>query len=56
MSLQDAYKKTYGTLPPSDLVKAVLINSADDAGNKGIDYSSGFGSVNAYKAGFIRPS
>ena len=50
LSLQDAYKKTYGSLPPSDLIKAVLLNSADDTGPVGIDYASGYGSANACKA------
>lgn len=49
--LQQYYKEKHGgALPPSSLVKAVLINSADDRGTKGPDYQSGYGSLNAYKA------
>ncbi|MEO7922137.1 MAG: S8 family peptidase [Chitinophagaceae bacterium] len=47
---QDAYKDLHGNFAGSDLVKAVLLNSADDAGNKGPDYISGYGSLNAIKA------
>lgn len=39
-----------GKVPASSLVKALLINSADDVGNVGIDHQSGYGSVNAYEA------
>ena len=49
--LQEAYKnKNAGTLPPSSLIKAVLLNSCDDVAAPGIDYKSGFGSLNAYRA------
>ncbi|MBK5271578.1 MAG: S8 family serine peptidase, partial [Bacteroidia bacterium] len=48
--LQQAYKDLHGNIPSSALIKAVILNSADDAGTKGIDYTSGFGSANAYKA------
>ncbi|HEY0041749.1 MAG TPA: S8 family serine peptidase, partial [Flavisolibacter sp.] len=40
--LQEAYMKKQGRLPTSDLVKAVLINSADDVGPTGIDYLTGY--------------
>jgi hypothetical protein len=36
-------------LPPQ-LVKAILLNTADDVGSKGIDFPTGFGAANAYKA------
>lgn len=50
-TLQQAYKDNHsGRLPASSLIKAILINSADDVGAAGPDYQSGFGSVNAYKA------
>ena len=39
-----------GKIPASSLVKALLVNSADDVGNVGIDHQSGYGSVNAYEA------
>ncbi|HEY0680414.1 MAG TPA: S8 family serine peptidase, partial [Chitinophagaceae bacterium] len=49
--MQDAYRKIHNdSLPPAALLKAILINSADDIGTAGPDYSSGYGSVNAYKA------
>lgn len=49
--LQQAYKEQHANaLPPSALIKSILLNSADDVEKKGIDYTSGYGSVNAYKA------
>lgn len=49
--LQQAYKeKNSGELPPSALIKSILLNSADDVGQKGIDFQSGYGSLNAYHA------
>jgi len=49
--LQQAYKKWRGgQLPQSSLVRAVLVNSADDVHVQGPDYTSGFGSLNTYKA------
>ncbi|MEP6712638.1 MAG: S8 family peptidase [Ferruginibacter sp.] len=49
--LQQAYKNNNGgNLPPSSLIKAVLINSCDDVAATGIDFMSGFGSLNAYQA------
>ncbi len=51
LMVQHAYKETFGNIiPPSSLVKAILLNSADDIDSSGIDFRSGFGSVNAYKA------
>jgi Subtilase family/Secretion system C-terminal sorting domain len=50
LNLQQAYKDLHGVLPSSALVKAVLLNSADDVGPKGIDFTSGYGAANAYKA------
>ena len=48
--LQEAYKQAYNALPPNSLVKAILVNSADDAGTAEVDYKNGFGSLNANKA------
>ena len=48
--LQQQFKQLNGLLPPGALVKAVLLNSADDAGTEGIDFASGFGSLNALNA------
>ncbi|MFL5739199.1 MAG: S8 family peptidase [Flavisolibacter sp.] len=48
--VQDAYKRIHANLPSSSLVKSVLLNSAEDLGTKGPDYSTGFGNLNAYRA------
>ena len=49
--LQQQYAKSRNNVKPSShLVKALLINSAEDVGTKGIDYQSGYGNVNAYSA------
>jgi len=48
--LQQAYKTLHGSLPSSALVRAILLNSANDVGPRGIDFISGFGAANAYKA------
>ena len=49
--LQQQYAKTRNNVKPSShLVKALLINSAEDVGTKGIDYQSGYGNINAYSA------
>lgn len=36
--------------PPSDLMKGLLLNTADDLGNPGPDYTYGWGKVNALNA------
>jgi hypothetical protein len=49
--VQHAYMLNHnGTLPDAALVKAILINSADDIGSPYVDYSSGYGNLNAWKA------
>ena len=49
--LQQVYKdQQAGAVPDAALVKAVLLNSAAEAGSKGIDFSSGFGSLDAWRA------
>ncbi|WP_190300466.1 S8 family serine peptidase [Rufibacter hautae] len=49
--VQDAYRKQNGgVLPPSSLVKAALINSADDKGRPEVDYAAGFGNADALGA------
>lgn len=49
--LQQAYKDQHaGAIPDAALVKAVLLNSAAEAGSPGIDFSSGFGSLDAWRA------
>ncbi len=50
LTLQNAYKDINGTLPSSALIRAVLVNSADEVATKGIDFISGYGAVNAIKA------
>src|SRR5205814_3706357 len=50
LTLQQAYKEMHGSIPSSALIKAVLLNTADDVGPKGIDFTSGYGAANAYKA------
>jgi hypothetical protein len=48
--LQHSHKRTYGSLPFNTLIKAILINSADDVGNPEIDYATGYGALNAINA------
>lgn len=48
--VQQAYKDNTGLLPPASLVKAILLNTADDVATPGIDFQSGYGSINAFKA------
>jgi hypothetical protein len=48
--LQQQYKMKNGVLPSASLIRAVLYNSSDDVGAAGIDFSSGYGSLNAYNA------
>jgi hypothetical protein len=48
--LQQAYKELNGNFPSASLVKAILLNSADDVGPTGIDFISGFGMADGYKA------
>ncbi|OJJ16793.1 hypothetical protein BKI52_33350 [marine bacterium AO1-C] len=49
--LQQAYKQANSNqLPAATLLKAILINSAEDVENPQVDYKSGFGNLNAYRA------
>lgn len=48
--VQQAYRDQQGSLPATSLVKAILLNTADDVGNAGIDFTSGYGELNAFKA------
>ncbi len=49
--IQQLYKNlNHDTLPDAALVKAVLISAADNVGNEGPDYASGFGRINAVKS------
>ncbi len=50
-SLMQEYKENNGgTNPVSFLTKAILMNTADDLGNPGPDFTYGYGRVNARKA------
>jgi hypothetical protein len=44
---QQAYQQQYNSLPPASLVKAALINNADDLNHPGPDFGTGFGTANA---------
>ncbi len=48
--LQQQYRTLQGSMPANALLKAVLLNSADDTGNKEVDFSNGFGNLNALNA------
>lgn len=51
LAMQSAYTgKHNGLLPNNALIKAVLINSAQDVFTKGPDYHSGYGNVNTHHA------
>jgi Subtilase family/Secretion system C-terminal sorting domain len=49
--IQQVYRDSNSNIiPTAAAVKAILYNSADDIGIKGIDYKSGFGALNVFKA------
>lgn len=48
--VQQAFRQLTGQLPTSQMVKAILLNTADDVGAAGIDFATGFGSLNAFHA------
>ena len=49
--IQQAFKVQHqDSLPPASLVKACIINSADEVGTAGPDYISGYGSLNVYRS------
>ncbi|MEO7989211.1 MAG: S8 family peptidase [Chryseolinea sp.] len=48
--LQKKYQLVNSELPLASTIKAILIASADDIGTKGIDFTYGYGSVNAHNA------
>jgi len=45
--LAEQWRRTFGTTPKPEQLKAVIIAGAEDIGNPGPDYSYGFGLVNA---------
>jgi hypothetical protein len=49
--VQQAYRQNHGgATPDAALVKAVILNSADDVGIDHVDYATGYGNVNAWQA------
>lgn len=48
--LAQSYKKINNTEAPAALIKAIAMNTADDLGNQGPDFSFGFGRINMRKA------
>lgn len=49
--VQGAYQARHNSnLPPASLVKAVLLNSADDIGRPAVDFETGFGNADALGA------
>ncbi|MFT6130703.1 MAG: hypothetical protein ACJATN_002434, partial [Neolewinella sp.] len=48
--LQQAYLTERGELPPAGLLRAAILNSADDLGTIGPDFASGYGNLDAFGA------
>lgn len=48
--IQQYYRDLHGATPSASLVKAVLINSANDVGRSEVDFETGFGNVDALGA------
>lgn len=48
--LQQAYEQLHDSMPSNALLRSVLLNSADDAGNPEVDFTYGFGRLNALNA------
>ncbi|MGZ3924230.1 MAG: S8 family peptidase, partial [Flavisolibacter sp.] len=48
--VQQSYRSLYNVIPSNALTKSVILNSADDVERPQIDYSSGYGALNAYNA------
>jgi len=48
--LHEAHEALYGTRAEAALLKAVMLNTANDLGNKGPDFIYGWGSLNAHRA------
>lgn len=47
---QDHFINLYNVPPPAHLIKGILINTAEDIGSAGPDYTSGYGKIDLYKA------
>ncbi len=50
LQLQQYYFLKENKMPPNYLIKALLLNGADDIGAPGVDFKAGFGSVNALQS------
>lgn len=48
--LEQYYLNKNGKSPSAALIRAILINTADDLGNPQVDYTYGYGKVNVYQA------
>lgn len=48
--LQQQLQNQNGQLPPSALLRAILLSGADEVGTPGPDFESGFGNLNVYHA------
>jgi hypothetical protein len=48
--VQQAYRDQHGAVPPAALVKAALLNSADDTGRPAVDFEAGYGQADALGA------
>ncbi|SDG80252.1 S8 family peptidase [Chitinophaga filiformis] len=48
--VQEAFQQEFSSTPSSAMVKAIMVNSADDINTPGPDYSSGYGLLNAVAA------
>jgi hypothetical protein len=49
--LDQVYKsKNSGAIPPSSLLRAIMMNTADDLDNPGPDFKTGYGRINARRA------
>ncbi|WP_045114097.1 S8 family serine peptidase [Microscilla marina] len=48
--LQQAYQQQKGQFPSATLLRAVLINSAEDVATTGVDFKTGYGNINVYRA------
>ena len=48
--LSEVYSTYIGGEAPSSALKAVLMNTADDIGNEGIDFKTGYGRINMRRA------
>jgi len=48
--VQEAYQQVFSITPAAAMVKAILVNSADEINTPGPDYSSGYGLLNAVAA------